>query len=401
MSVDALRKIPGDTTTTPWAAVICLSLLTFLLVGLEFLPVSLLTPIAQELAITEGQAGLAITVSGFFAVLTSLFGNGLLSRIDRKSVVLIYTAILTVSSLIVAGAPNFATFLIGRALVGLAIGGFWSLSTAILARLASSSELPKAIALLQGGTAFAIVLAPPIGSFLGGMIGWRGTFLVTVPIGLAAMIWQMLVLPRLPATETVSTGKMFGLLSNRSFVVGMAATCLVFMGMNALSIYLRPFLEGVTGLGLNSLSLMLFGVGLGGLVGTSLVGFVLRRHLAMALVGMPGVVALIALLLIALGTLPWATAVLLVLWGFFSTPVPVAWNTWMARLVPGELESAGGFQVALIQLSIAGGAFAGGILFDTTGWWSAFLLAALLLFGSAVLGAVASRRIYVTPRDNI
>ncbi|MCB1445936.1 MAG: MFS transporter, partial [Rhizobiaceae bacterium] len=220
-------------------------------------------------------------------------------------------------------------------------------------------------------------------------------------IGLAAMIWQMLVLPRLPATETVSTGKMFGLLSNRSFVVGMAATCLVFMGMNALSIYLRPFLEGVTGLGLNSLSLMLFGVGLGGLVGTSLVGFVLRRHLAMALVGMPGVVALIALLLIALGTLPWATAVLLVLWGFFSTPVPVAWNTWMARLVPGELESAGGFQVALIQLSIAGGAFAGGILFDTTGWWSAFLLAALLLFGSAVLGAVASRRIYVTPRDNI
>lgn len=393
MSVDALSEVPGDYTTMPWAQVVCLSLLAFLLVGLEFLPVSLLTPIAQDLQITEGQAGLAIMVSGFFAVVTSLFGNGLLGRIDRKSVVLIYTAILTVSSLIVAVAPNFATFLIGRALVGLAIGGFWSLSTAILARLASSSELPKAIALLQGGTAFAIVIAPPIGSFLGGMIGWRGTFLVTVPIGLAALVWQMLVLPRLPATETVSTGKMFGILRNRSFLVGMAATCLVFMGMNALSIYLRPFLEGVTGVGLNSLSLMLLGVGLGGLAGTSLIGFVLRRHLAMALVGMPGVVALIAILLIALGASPWATAVLLVLWGFFSTPVPVAWNTWMARLVPGELEAAGGLQVALIQLSIAGGAFAGGILFDMAGWWSAFLLAAVLLFGSAALGAVASRRI--------
>ncbi|MFT2215480.1 MFS transporter [Rhizobium giardinii] len=393
MSVDAVSEVAGEDIATPWAQVACLSLLTFLLVGLEFLPVSLLTPIAQDLQITEGQAGLAITVSGFFAVVTSLFGNGLLARIDRKSIVLIYTVILTVSSLIVAGAPNFATFLIGRALVGLAIGGFWSLSTAILARLASSSELPKAIALLQGGTAFAIVIAPPIGSFLGGMIGWRGTFLVTVPIGLAALVWQMLVLPRLPATETVSTGKMFGLLRNRSFLVGMAATCLVFMGMNALSIYLRPFLEGVTGVGLNALSLMLLGVGLGGLAGTSLIGFVLRRHLAMALVGMPGVVALIAVLLIALGASPWATAILLVLWGFFSTPVPVAWNTWMARLVPGELEAAGGLQVALIQLSIAGGAFAGGILFDMAGWWSAFLLAAVLLFGSAALGAVASRRI--------
>lgn len=160
--------------------------------------------------------------------------------------VLIYTAILTASSLIVAVAPNFAIFLIGRALVGIAIGGFWSLSTAILARLASASELPNAIALLQGGTAFAIVIAPPIGSFLGGLIGWRGTFLVTVPIGLGAFVWQMLILPRLPATETVSAGRMVGLLRNRTFIVEMAATCLVFMGMNALSIYLRPFLEGVT-----------------------------------------------------------------------------------------------------------------------------------------------------------
>ena len=101
---------------------LCLSLLTFLLVGLE-LPVSLLAPIARDLRITYGQAGLAITVSGFFAVATSLFGNGLLSRVDRKSVVLFYTGILSVSNVIVATAPNFTTFLIGRALVGVAIGG--------------------------------------------------------------------------------------------------------------------------------------------------------------------------------------------------------------------------------------------------------------------------------------
>ena len=162
--------------------------------------------------------------------------------------------------------------------------------------------------------------------------------------------------------------------------------------MNALSIYLRPFLEGVTGVGLNTLSLMLLGVGLGGLAGTSLIGFVLRRHLTAALIGLPGTVALIALLLIGCGSSPLATAALLVLWGFFSTPTPVAWNTWMARLVPGELEAAGGIQVALIQLAIAGGAFAGGVLFDGAGWWSAFLLAALLLAGSAAFGALAGRR---------
>ncbi len=311
---------------------------------------------------------------------------------DRKAVVLLYTGVLVVSSLAVALAPNFAVFLLGRALVGISIGGFWSLSTAILARLASKSDLPKAIALLQGGTAFAVVVAAPLGSFLGGLIGWRGTFFVTVPIALAALVWQFVVLPKMPATATVSVGKIFGLLRNRTFAIGMAATGLAFIGQNALSIYLRPFLEGVTGLQVNVLSMVLLGLGLGGPAGTSLIGFVVRRHLATLLIGLPSVLAVIAVLLIALGPFAAATASLLVVWGFFSTPIPVAWNTWMAGIIPGELEAAGGLQVALIQLAIAGGAFAGGVLFDTAGWWSPFLLAACLLTGSALLAALASRR---------
>ncbi|PDS78597.1 MFS transporter [Rhizobium sp. L43] len=386
------ETLPREDAATRWSAVTCLSLLTFLLVGLEFLPVSLLTPIAGDLSVSEGQAGLAITVSGVFAVATSLFGNAILTKIDRKTVVLLYTTVLSASSLAVALAPNFPIFLVGRSLVGVSIGGFWSLSTAILARLASDRDLPKAIALLQGGTAFALVLAAPLGSFLGGLIGWRGTFLITVPIGIAGLIWQLVVLPRMPATSTVSIARIFGLLRNRRLAIGMAATGLAFIGQNALSIYLRPFLEGVTGLELNVLSMVLLGLGVGGLAGTSVIGFVARRHLLLVLVGLPAALAILALLLIALGPFATATASLLVLWGFFSTPIPVAWNTWMATIVPGELEAAGGLQVALIQLAIAGGALAGGMLFDTAGWWSTFLLAACLLAGSSALAALAGRR---------
>src|SRR5207245_7998238 len=124
----------------------------------------------------EGQAGQAISVSGFFAVLTSLFGNALLSRLDRRTVVLFYTVVLVVSGLAITFAPNYFVFMLGRALIGISIGGFWSLSTAILARIVPSSDLPRAIAMLQGGTAFASVIAAPLGSFLGGLIGWRGAF---------------------------------------------------------------------------------------------------------------------------------------------------------------------------------------------------------------------------------
>jgi predicted MFS family arabinose efflux permease len=386
------RALVTDKAATPWAAVTCLSLLTFLLVGLEFMPVSLLTPIARDLAISEGQAGQAITVSGFFAVFTSLFGNALLAKLDRRLVVLFYTAVLVISSLAVALAPNLLIFLVGRALVGMSIGGFWSLSTAVLARLATGRDLPKAIALLQGGTALALVLAAPLGSFLGGLIGWRSTFLITVIVGIAALLWQLTVLPKMPATASVSVRSMFALLRTRTFALGMAATSLAFIGQNSLSIYLRPFLEGVTLADFNMLSIMLLGLGIGGLAGTSVVGLVLRRHLVSLLIGLPGMLAILALLLIGFGHLMAVTAALVVLWGFFTAPIPVAWNTWMAKTTPDELEAAGGLQVALIQLAIAGGAFAGGVLFDTAGWWSAFLLAAVLLAGSALLAALVSPR---------
>jgi predicted MFS family arabinose efflux permease len=390
MDSDIVGRPAVAVVETPWAAVVCLSLLTFLLVGLEFLPVSLLTPIASDLAITEGQAGQAITASGFFAVITSLFGNTLLRALDRRSVVLLYTAVLAGSTVVVGLAPNFLVFLVGRALVGIAIGGFWSLSTAILARLASGPSIAKAIALLQGGTAFAMVIAAPTGSYLGALIGWRGTFLLTVPMALAGLVWQLTVLPKMPPIESASAGRMFALLRNRAFAVGMASTILAFMGMNALSIYLRPFLETVTGLDVNPLSLTLLGVGLGGLAGLFVAGSVLRRHLNLVLVGLPAGLAILALLLIGLGAVPIVTAALLVLWGLFNTPVPAAWNTWMARIIPDDLEAGGGLQVALIQTAIAGDAIAGGLLFDGIGWWGAFLLAAALLMGSALLSTLVA-----------
>jgi predicted MFS family arabinose efflux permease len=302
-------------------------------------------------------------------MITSLFGNSLLSKLDRRLAVWLYTGVLIVSGLCVTFAPNYLMFMVGRALIGISIGGFWSLSTAILARLVRGPDLPKAIALLQGGTAFASVIAAPLGAFLGGVIRWRGAFFIVVPIGVAGLVWQLVVLPRMPPARDVSMHRMFGLLRGRAFAVGMVATTLASMGQFALFTYLRPYLEDVTGLEVNALSLVLLGLGVAGLVGTAVVGFVLRSHLRAVLVGLPVAMAAIALLLIAFGHLPLAVAALLMLWGFLANPIPVAWNTWMARVIPDDLEAGGGLQVALIQFAITLGASVGGLLFDGIGWW--------------------------------
>lgn len=392
MTTEQMHIAARPETATPWLAVICLSFVTFVLIASEFMPVSLLTPIAAELGISEGQAGQAISVSGLFAVLTSLFGNSLLSSWDRRAAVVLYTAVLVVSGLAVTFAPNYLVFMVGRALIGISIGGFWSLSTAILARLTSGPDLPKALATLQGGTALASVVAAPLGSFLGGLIGWRGAFFIVVPIGLVGIAWQLLVLPKLPPTHDVSVGTMVALLRDRVFAMGMAATTLAFMGQFAASTYFRPFLENVTGLDVNGLSLVLLALGLAGLAGTAASGFILRKHLNATLVVLPAALAILSLALIALGSVPVPVAALLILWGFFSNPIPVGWGTWMTRIIPNELEAGGGLQVALIQFAITVGAFSGGLLFDLGGWQSPFVLCAVLLLVAAGLAFLATHQ---------
>ena len=124
-------------TRRAWGAVLSMALCVAVLIASEFMPVSLLSPIASDLGITEGLTGQAISISGIFAVVTSLLVAGLTRRIDRRIVITAFTVLLIVSGIAVTFAPNFAFLMVGRALLGVAIGGFWSMSTAIVMRLVS------------------------------------------------------------------------------------------------------------------------------------------------------------------------------------------------------------------------------------------------------------------------
>jgi len=384
------RAIPGGGTTAAWGGVFAMSLCVFALIASEFLPVSLLTPIAADLAITEGQAGQAIAVSGIFAVLTSLSISHLAGRIDRRAVLLALTGLMLISGVIVAAAPDGVVLMAGRALLGVVIGGFWSMTTAVVMRLVPEHAVPRALALLNGGNALAATIAAPLGSFLGGLIGWRGAFFCLVPLAAVAFIWQAISLPRMPAGRRARGRSPFRLLRRRPVALGMAAVLFLFMGQFALFTYLRPFLETVTRVDVETLSALLLVIGISGLIGTSLIGAVLTRSLGAALIGMPLILGGIALGLAVAGDRLWIVAPLLGLWGLVGTAAPVGWWTWLARTLPEDAEAGGGLMVAIIQAGITVGAAAGGMLFDAGGHAATFIFAAVLLGMAAVLAMRAA-----------
>lgn len=358
-----------------------------LLIAAEFMPVSLLTPIAADLDASNGLVGQAISVSGLFAVISSLLIAGAVARWNRRHVLLGLTLIMLVSLLLIAAAPNFPVLMTARALLGVTIGGFWALATATIIRLVPAHSLPKALGVLYTGNAVAVAFAAPIGSYLGGLIGWRGVFWALVPLAIVNLLWQWRSLPSMPAQarSTARRVSVFGLLRRRNVAFAMLGVMLSFAGAFSTFTYLRPFLEIRTGVDLRQLSLLLLGLGLAGFVGTYGASALLGRHLYRLLALLPLALAATTLAFLLLGHLLWPAASLLIVWGALNAAVPVAWSTWLAQGIADEPDAGGGLMVAAIQLAIMLGAGLGGLLLDHLSLSATWLGGAVVLLLAALV----------------
>ena len=157
-----------------WAAVLSLSLGVVCVIVAEMLPAVLLTPMASDLRVTDGAAGQAVTATSLVALVASLFTAAATSRLDRRSVLLAFSGLMVASNLLVAFAVNYPMLLLGRVLLGLGLGGFWSMTPAVALRLVPAALVPRALAIIFGGVSVGMVVAVPVGSYLGDVVGCAG-----------------------------------------------------------------------------------------------------------------------------------------------------------------------------------------------------------------------------------
>lgn len=387
------REILHNQERACWSGVFAMTLCVFVLIASEFMPVSLLTPIARDLGVTEGLAGQGITISGGLALLTSLTMSSVVGNLNRKALLLGMTVLMAMSGMIISLSSSYLVYMVGRALIGIAIGGFWSMSAATAIRLVPQRLVPRALAIFNGGNALATVVAAPLGSYLGATIGWRGAFFCLLPVAIVAFIWQWFSLPSMAADKgRQSRGSIFRLFSYPGVPTGLLACGLFFMGQFALFTYLRPFLETVTRVDVSTLTLILLIIGVAGFIGTLVIGAFLKAGFYPTLIAIPLLMASIAGMLILVGHSVWVVAPLLGIWGLIATAAPTGWWAWVARTLPNDAEAGGGLMVAAIQLAIALGSTAGGFAFDHLGWQSTFALSGGLLLIAAALTFLTARQ---------
>lgn len=392
MSDQVIDDVPSGvademSAAPPWMAVFSLAMGVFGLLTAEYLPASLLTPMAVDLGVSEALAGQAVTVTAVVALFAGLLVPRLTRKFDRRSVLLSFSVLMIASNLLVALSSSLIILLVMRILLGIALGGFWSMAAAVAMRLVPAKLVPRALSIIFSGIAVGTVVSVPLGSYLGGLYGWRSAFLAAAAVGALTLIFQWFTLPAMAPRKALHTASVSALLRRPGIAIGMMGCVIAHTGQYSIFTYIRPALESVSQINVDELSLMLLGFGVANFVGTLLAGWLMERSLRATLVLMPALVGIAALGMVLIPVQTTGLALLVALWGLAFGGVPVAWSNWVARAVPDQAETAGGMVVAAVQSSIAAGAALGGLVFGLGGVTGVFVTAgAVMLLAALVIG---------------
>jgi len=368
-----------------WLAVAAVALGTFAMVTSEFLPIGLLGAIARDMGVAEGRAGLMVTVPGFTAAFAAPAAALLAGRVDRRMLLLVLSALVLASNLVVAGADGFGMLLAGRVLLGLCVGGFWAFAAAVGRRLVPEASGDRATAIVLAGISAGTVLGVPMATAIGNQLGWRGAFTVVALLALATGLAQGLLLPRLPGGAGASLRSLPLLLRNRTLVAGLGAAALVAGGHFIAYTYLEPFLAHGAGLEGAAISLALAAYGVAGIAGTFAGERLAARGLRLAFAGVGVLLALAIGVLAATGAQGWLAGLFVTLWGLAFGAVPVCVQLWVFRATPEQAETGAALMVTVFQLALAAGAAGGGWLVDHAGLRAAYGAGALTALLAALL----------------
>jgi predicted MFS family arabinose efflux permease len=368
---------------------------TFTVVTSEMLPVGLLTPIGDSLEVSEGTAGLTLTVTGLVGAFSAPLITAAVGRIDRRVILWALMVLVGAANVLVAWSPHFAVMMVARVLVGIGMGGVWALAGGLAVRLVAARSTGPATSMIFSGIAVASVAGVPAGAYIGERAGWREAFYAVGGLALLVAAAMAVLLPPLPVQE-VALGGVLRLFGNARVATGLAVVALLVTGHFAAYTYVRPVLEEVSDVGASMIGTLLLVYGLAGVAGNFAVGARVGRSVRGTLLLISGTLAASVLLVPLLGLSVTGAAFLLVTWGLAYGGVSVSTQTWLSLAAPRTREGVTSLFVGVFNGAIALGAFAGGRVADSFGTRSVLWLGGALALGSLLMTALGRAP---SPRD--
>ncbi|KLP90583.1 sugar transporter [Enterobacter roggenkampii] len=342
-----------------WLRVVTLAIAAFIFNTTEFVPVGLLSDIADSFQMETAQVGIMLTIYAWVVALMSLPFMLLTSQIERRRLLIGLFVLFIASHVLSFMAWNFTVLVISRVGIAFAHAVFWSITASLAIRLAPAGKRAQALSLIATGTALAMVLGLPIGRIVGQYFGWRTTFFA---IGMGALVTLVCLIKLLPALPSEHSGslKSLPLLMRRPALLSIyLLTAIVVTAHYTAYSYIEPFVQVVAGFSANFATVLLLILGGAGIIGSVLFGKLGNRHASLLVSSAIGLLLGCLLLLMPAASSESHLAILSLFWGVAIMIIGLGMQVKVLALAPDATDVAMSLFSGIFNLGIGAGALVG------------------------------------------
>jgi len=373
----------------PITALLALAMTGFICIMTETLPAGLLPEIAQGLAISNALAGQTVTAYAVGSLVAAIPLTLATARWRRRRVLLATLLGFLLFNTLTAVSSSYSLTLLARFAAGAAAGLAWSLLAGYARRMVVPRLQGRAMAVAMIGTPVALSLGVPLGTWLGGLLGWRLAFAAMSVLTLGLVVWVMAKVPDYPGQTEGQRLPLRQVLKTPGIRAILAVVFTWMLGHNVLYTYIAPF---VAQAGLcDHVDLVLLTFGAASLLGIWITGRIVDQRLRQAVLVSLATFALVSLLLGVRSESSLVQYLGVFVWGMTFGGAATLLQTALADTAGSGADAALAMNVVTWNSAIAGGGILGGVLLETFGAQSlAWVVLALSL--SALAIACSARR---------
>ena len=382
----------------PIGALLALAMTGFICIVTETLPAGLLPLISEGLAISPSMAGQMVTAYALGSVLAVIPMTIATRGWRRRNVLLLTIVGFLLFNSITALSSHYGVTLVARFFAGVSAGLAWSLLAGYARRMVEPDQQGKALALAMVGTPIALSLGVPLGTWLGGLVGWRTAFGIMSGLTVILTVWVLVKVPDYPPQPAHQRQSLRSVLTTPGVKPVLAVVISWMLAHNILYTYIAPFVAPAGLEGRVDLVLLVFGIAaLAGIWLTAkLVEPLLRKTTLVSL----AVFAAVCVALGFLGSIPEVIYIGVAVWGLSFGGAATLLQTALADAAGDGADVALSLNVVAWNTAIAGSGVVGGVLLDSWGVASfPWAMLALVVVGFVIAWRARGHGFKSGPRD--